>query len=135
MAVYTMRPNSLLRVIWDILVGIAYFLCQWLDPFTLSDSFKNLIQFPTMNKLQRALTIFLVIDMATVPFKALLRKDCNTSQSQAKNTRLKIGRSTGTLLNDPLFERDVKLLCLSYLKSVFIFDFLANVPIFVYETS
>ena len=37
------------------------------------------------------------------------------------------------ILNDPINERDYRVLCKNYLKNDFIFDLLANVPIFLYD--
>ena len=37
------------------------------------------------------------------------------------------------ILNDPINERDYRVLCKNYLKKDFIFDLLANVPIFLHD--
>ena len=46
---------------------------------------------------------------------------------------VKRGKEGDLGLNDPLLERDIKVLCISYMKREFIFDCAANVPILFYE--
>ena len=36
-------------------------------------------------------------------------------------------------LNDPVYERDYRILCKNYLKADFTFDVIANMPIFFYD--
>lgn len=48
-ASYVIRPNSIVSIMWDVLIGIAYLFCYWLDPFTLVPSSKVLAQYKFMN--------------------------------------------------------------------------------------
>lgn len=135
-----MKPNSYQKVIWDIFIGVVYLMCFWLDPFCLGTAFRIYEEFPNLNSFQRWLTILLVIDMAMVPMTAMLKKESIMSKMDKKNKGriqsrmlIKRGKDADLGLNDPLLERDIKVLCISYIKREFIFDCAANVPIFLYE--
>ena len=69
--------------------------------------------------------------MILVPFSAILRKDSIASEAISKQPNRK-PKDVGNL-QDPLLERDIRVLCLRYLKGQFVLDFIANVPIFIYE--
>ena len=44
-----------------------------------------------------------------------------------------LNSNNNNTLNDPIYERDYRVLCKNYLKADFIFDLLANFPIFFYD--
>ena len=68
-------------------MGVAYLICYWLDPFSIAFAFKDLIEYPNLNRLQRWLTIILLLDMLSMPFSAVLRKDSMTTDTQNKINR------------------------------------------------
>ena len=77
--------------------------------------------------------------MLFVPFGAVVRKNSIASAPFSGKRILKpkvvtsSSKNANATIDDPLLERDIKVLCISYLKGVFIIDFVANVPIFVFE--
>lgn len=51
LAPYVVRPNSYVMVIRDVTLGFAHLFCYLIDPFTLANDFKDLMEYPNLNRL------------------------------------------------------------------------------------
>lgn len=64
---------------WDLQIGFVYLACYLLDPLVLSFRYEPLLT-PSINILQRILTVLLLIDIALVPFSATYKKEATESE-------------------------------------------------------
>lgn len=146
MATYVLSPTNLYKATWDMCIGFIYLFCYMLDPFVVAFHFEP-FQNQTTNKWQRILTAFLLIDMILVPFTATLKEeviihDDENRESKREKTKKRVkkrlqfnqaSKDGSNGLDDPVYERDVCVLFVKYLRGDFLFDSLANLPIFIYE--
>ena len=68
-----MTPTSFYKITLDLLIGLVYLLCYVIDPLCVAFYYEPLYN-TNLNRLQRVLTIILVINMILVPFSARLKK-------------------------------------------------------------
>ena len=69
---------------------------------------------------------------------AVKKKDIEIKREQVDSkTKVRIfarqNLKKQNILTDPHYESDLAKILASYLKGIFVFDFLANIPIFFYE--
>ena len=133
MAPYIISPKNPYKIFWDISIGIVYFISYFQDPYIFAFQFRPLID-ENLNRIQRIITAILIIDMIVVPFSATFKKESLIDEDAPKKNKLLNNKDSSKGLDDPIYERDIKVLSLKFLKGGLLFAFLSNWPIFIYDT-
>ena len=58
---------------WDFFIGFIYLFCYIIDPFVVAFHDEPLYN-KELNRFQRAMSVFLILNMVQVPFAAQLNK-------------------------------------------------------------
>ena len=106
-----------------------------IDPYIFAFDFRPLIN-EDLNRFQRIITAILIIDMIVVPLSATFKKENAVDEDvSSKKTNYNNNKESSKGLDDPIYERDIKVLSLRFLKGGFLFAFLSNWPIFIYDVT
>ena len=74
MAYLTVSPKNFYKMTWDLLLGLIYLCCYWIDPFVICFNFEPLEISNGLNNTQNLLTVVLIADMILVPLSAIKKK-------------------------------------------------------------
>ena len=105
---------------WDVLMGFIYLSCYLIDPFAAAFRWSPFEENPWLNVTQRFLTCMIVIDMILTPFTAIVREESmNDEKAKGKYKKYAVTTSNDQKvygLDDPILQRDIKVLWWKYFK-------------------
>ena len=153
-AKYIIKPTNGYKILWDILLGVIYFLSYLIDPLAFAHMFVPL-RFTSVNLIQRIFSVMLMIDLVlqfvtAVKFEQASlsneeedEHDVSKKRSGRKGKKQRVGstrdirreQSAATDdLQDPVWIKDVIEIWKKNLGSPStLIDFVATWPIFIYE--
>ena len=74
LAFYTILPKNRYKMAWDLMAGMIYLACYFIDPYVITFEFEPLEVHEKLNHLQIIFSFILIIDMVLVPLSATPKK-------------------------------------------------------------